>query len=305
MIRINASILRRDILDEILRVFRLPVSDFTRAVFLPIFGFPVNRFSEMVAEFDDKTARQGFRQATADLITRFIEKVEVAGAEYIPKEGPLLLVSNHPGTYDSLVISSNIPRDDYKILVGNIDFLRLLPNASNKLIFSYRADQTQARANVVRSSIQHLKEGGALLLFPSGRVDPDPAVQPGTLHSLRQWSRSVALILREAPQTRLMITFVSGVLEKRLLNNPLLFLQQEEWEKRRLAEFIQVIRQMLFRGRRIPQTQVSFTAPIEPSTWNDLKDTRSLMNDIQNRAKESFTKHMVYWKNRVDGYFQP
>ena len=301
----NVPVLRKDIFDEVLRVFNLPVSGFTRALLAPVFGVPVNRFAKIGSEFDRTTAMHGFRQAAKKLLPHFIEKISVSGEENIPKEGPLLLVANHPGAYDSLAISACIPRSDYKIVVGNIKFLKLLPNTSDNLIFSYHKDQTQARANVVRSSIQHLKQGGSLLIFPSGRVDPDPAVQPGTLQSLMKWSRSVAIMLREAPQTKLLITFVSGVLDNRLMNNPLLFLQREEWERRRLAEFIQVIRQLLLKGRRIPHTQVSFTPPIETGIWEGLQDTRKVMEGIQAHASELFIECMGYWKKRINSYFQP
>jgi hypothetical protein len=302
---INTSLLQNDIFDEVLKVFRLPPSGFARKIFSPIFGLPVNRFAKIGSEFDTNTARYGFCRAAQLLLPRFIEKLVVTGESNIPKEGPLLLVSNHPGAYDSLAISSCIPRDDYKIVVGNIDFLKLLPNARKNLIFSYQADQTQARANVVRSSIQHLKQGGALLIFPSGQVDPDPAVQPGAIQSLRNWSRSIALMLREAPQTKLLITFVSGVLDKHFVKNPFLRLQKEESDRRRLAEFIQVIRQLVFGGRRLPHTLVSFTPTIESSKWVDVRDTRSLIENIKTSACDLYYEQLKYWKNQLDGYFQP
>lgn len=299
---IEKATLRNDIFDEVLNAFGLQPNGFSRRLLAPFFGPPSSRFAEIGVEFDTNTYLHGFCQAAKALLPRFISETQVRGFEHIPTSGPLLVVSNHPGAYDSLVISSQIPRQDYKIVVGNIKFLKLLPNASQHLIFSHALNEAEARATVVRSSIRHLKGGGALLIFPSGQVDPDPAVMPGALQALAKWSRSIALMLKAVPQANLLMAFVSGVLEKRYAYNPLTRLRRDQMEQRRLAEFMQVMKQLVFGGNRIPTTQLSFAPPIKAEILNNLRDTRALMDEIKTRATDSMLEHIQHWKAKVNGY---
>ncbi len=76
-------------------------------------------------------------------------------------------------------------------------------------------DDDTLRANAVRRSIQHLKDGGAVLIFPSGQIDPDPAVLPGAREALEKWSKSIAIMLRRVPETRLVSAITSGVLHEK------------------------------------------------------------------------------------------
>ncbi len=41
----------------------------------------------------------------------------------------------------------------------------------------------------------------AVLIFPTGRIDPDPALSPEAVHDLGKWSPSIEIILRHVPQT--------------------------------------------------------------------------------------------------------
>lgn len=299
---IEKTTLRNDIFDEVLKAFGLQPNGISRRLLRPLFGPPTDHFADIGVEFDTTTSLHGFCQAAKDLLPRFIKDIHVRGFEQIPQTGPLLVVSNHPGAYDSLVISSQIPRRDYKIVVGNIKFLKLLPNASQHLIFSHAANEAEARATVVRSSIRHLKDGGALLIFPSGQVDPDPAIMPGALQALTNWSRSIALMLKSVPQANLLMAFVSGVLEKRYAYNPLTRLRRDATEQRRLAEFMQVMKQLVFGGNRISETQLSFAPPIKAEILNNLRDTRSQMEEIKRRATDSMIDHIGHWKSKINDY---
>jgi hypothetical protein len=101
------------------------------------------------------------------------------------------------------------------------------------------------RMVAIRAGIRHLQNGGALLIYPTGIVDPDPDISPGLEESLRTWSGSLDIFLRRAPPTRVVPAIVSSVLSRRYLNNPLAKIPKAAWEKRKLAEFIQVSHQMI------------------------------------------------------------
>ena len=44
------------------------------------------------------------------LLSQLVTGVTVRGAEAIPLTGPLIVVSNHPGAYDSVAILASLPR---------------------------------------------------------------------------------------------------------------------------------------------------------------------------------------------------
>src|SRR5688500_14285845 len=103
------------------------------------------------------------------------------------------------------------------------------------------ADETAAsRLGVLRSGVRHLRAGGALLTFPAGRIEPDPAVLPGAAASLEQWSASLALFARLVPDATIVPAIVSGVLSRAALRNPLIYIRRREQDRQWLAATLQV-----------------------------------------------------------------
>lgn len=98
----------------------------------------------------------------------------------IPAEGPLIVVANHPfGVLDGIAVGyiTSQVRKDFKLLahatLGRADALRpyLIPIA-------FDGDSSAVRANVEskRAALRHLDEGGAIVIFPAGRVSTAPKV---------------------------------------------------------------------------------------------------------------------------------
>lgn len=92
----------------------------------------------------------------------------------IPKKGPLIVTANHPhGLVDGMVLAELIGRvrQDYKILtrslltgVAEIDqFMIPVP-------FDHEPDALEKSIEMRKSAMEHLANGGALVLFPSGVV---------------------------------------------------------------------------------------------------------------------------------------
>ena len=69
-------------------------------------------------------------------------------------------------------------------------------------------------------------------------------------------------MLRKAPETQLSLAMVSGVLMKRFVHHPLTLLRQDPIARRRIAEFMQVIWQLITRKDPGVVTQISFAPPI-------------------------------------------
>jgi len=255
------------ITDEVFVALGLPPHGRLRYHLGPLFARPTRRFVQLLADFDKIVAQQGPCQAARGLLPRFADSIEVHGTEQIPRQGALLVASNHPGSVDGLLICANLQRDDLKVIASGIPFLKNLPATAEHLIFT-TADSHE-RMNAARASIRHLQEGGALLVYPSGLVDPDPCIHRGASEALQLWSRSLELFLRRVPETQVLVTIVRGVLSPGWARSPITWLRREGWKRRKLAEFFQVMEQMMFPGRTILQPRIDFASPLTLEGHND------------------------------------
>ena len=275
------------ILDEVFRVFKQSPESWVRRTFGPGLYIPAHRFASLAATFDRYVADYGFREAARRIISKYIQGFEAYNAENIPQEGPLLITSNHPGTIDSLVISASVPRPDLKIVATGIPFIHGLRNAADHLIYTPRKG-VHERMMVVREAIHHLKDGGAVLIFPSGRIDPDPALSPEAVNDLGRWSHSVELMLHQVPQTQVLLTVVSDVLSARWRWNPIIRLMGDDLKQRTVAEFLQVIQSIIFPYINRLSPRVTFSDPLTTDDLANLgegmldgmiEQTRALMAD--------------------------
>ena len=234
--------IRRDITAEIYRAAKVPDINWLKKALVPLVAAPVNRFSRLISEFDASVMNHGFVNASQLILKKLSGEVVATGQEFIPSDGPLIIASNHPGTYDGLAIISHLPRNDFRLIVSRIPFFQNLPNASKYLIFA--THDPSDRMDVIRKSVRHLQGGGSLLIFPSGRLDPDPSIYPDAGEGLKRWSRSIDVFLKKVPEAQLILTIASGVLSREFINHPFIKLFRNDHEQRRMMEFMQVIRQM-------------------------------------------------------------
>jgi hypothetical protein len=124
-----------------------------------------------------------------------------------------------------------------------------------------------------RSGLRHLQAGKALLLFPRGDVEIDPALSAEAAQGLARWSPSLEIYLRRVPETRLVIAIVSGVLSRRWFYHPALRIWKKAEQRQKVAEILQVAEQ-LFLSRNPPLSpRVSFSPPLEFSTAGRMKET--------------------------------
>lgn len=297
----NVSTLTKEITIEILSAFNLPQGEFWQNTIGPLFRKPAKRFSEIFAKFDQDCAAYGLSEAAKRLLPFFVESSKAIGTEHIPKSGPVLIASNHPGTIDGVSIIANSPRSDIKVIVGGMPFLQKLPVARQFTICSHRTDNA-VRANVVRSSIRHLREGGALLIFPSGQIDPDPAVLPGAKKSLEKWSKSIAIMLRQVPETQFVPAIASGVLHERFTRTPLTLLKKDGVGKRRIMEFIQVMRQMVFQEKLGITPLITFDRPFSLQDFGTFgkPDAEDILQRLVERAKELLDKHATFLEQSIE-----
>ena len=284
--------LRSYLTDEIVNAIGLSRRGRLRSLIEPLFWAPAQRFAELAASFDRRVSQTGFCEAARWVLPRFVKNVEVFDEENIPAEGPLIIASNHPGTIDSLAIAANLPRSDLKIIASGMPFMRGLSATARFLIYAPRPPEIHGRMNAVRQAIRHLLEGGSLLIFPSGGVDPDPEVLPGAQESLTKWSSSVEILLKKVPQAKLVLTIVSGVLSPACLRHPLTRLRKGLRERQLTAEIVQIV-QLMILGKKFNLTpRISFARPVTLEELGKEINTFGLQQTIIARARHAMTVHL-------------
>lgn len=275
--------LRRAISTEIIVALGLPRAGIFQRLLRPLVWLPAHRFGSLAAGFDRLVAGEGLPSAARWVLTQFVSDSRAIGAEAIPTAGPAILATNHPGSYDGFTILAHCPRADVKVIVSDVPILRGMYATSPHLI--YVSHDPHHRMVAFREAVRHLKAGGALLLFASAQVDPDPALLPGAREELAKWSDSLALFMRRVPKTQVVTTIVSGVLASSCYHHPLTRLRRGQRLKQFLAEFLQIGQQLVF-GRRFDlRPTVRFGAPISAADLGDGRDARAAMERILDEAR--------------------
>ena len=181
----------------------------------------VGRFVRDVAEMDAAIGRSGLAAGAEVLLPRYAGPVTLHGQDRVPARGPLVVAANHAGTVDAPALWRLLAsRDDLRIIALNRPILRAVPHLASRLL--HVEPEGGGRGELVRRVAEHLRSGGAVLTFPAGTIEPDPAVRPGdALASLTNWGRSVELFVRLVPDTTVLPVAVSGVISQRMLRHPL------------------------------------------------------------------------------------
>jgi hypothetical protein len=287
--------LSRSLLVELSGSIGFRDSRFIQNMLWPIFKPVTNALARIGLVFDKNVQDFGFSRAMGLALEDFASKVYSRGAEKIPSSGPLLVVSNHPGTYDSLVVTSKANRDDLNFISGDIPFLKTLPTANNH--FFCISEDITIRMIALRNAIRHIKSGGAMMLYGYGHIDPDPNVYPGAQECIDHWSPSIELLLKSNPQTCLVLSIVSHVVSLKWRNSILYHLRKDPLDRRRMVEFGQVIQQLLFPRSYLAKPMVSFSQPIGIQQLCREAGSDDILPAIISRAKVLLSDHIAWTKS--------
>jgi hypothetical protein len=295
MAEINTEIktLSDSLIKEIVNALGLPKTPFFQGIFNRVFHSATERLANIGLTTDRLLVQHGLQAAAKWMHSNFCKDVTIHGKEHIPAEGPLLIVSNHSGTYDSLVLASQIGREDLKIIASDISFFKRLPNIAKHIVFL--SDKITDRVAATRAGIRQLKDGGAFLIFGTGRIDPDPEVYPNAETFIERWSPSIDLFLRSVPEARMIVSIVSGVLSKRWGYHPITHLRRFDWEKRRLAEFGQVLQQLFFPGSLYLSPRISFAPPVTVEDLRKESPSDNLLPAVIERGKALLQEHFQHF----------
>jgi hypothetical protein len=277
---------------EVVTAIGLPRTERMVRLFRPVFHKPADRLAAIGVTADRMIASDGFPAAASWMLTNWCSRVTARGADSVPPVGPLLVISNHAGSYDTFVIASELGREDLKLISSDVPFLKHLPNASAHIIFL--SEKTQDRMTAARAGMRHLQEGGALLLYGTGLIDPDPEVYPDPEAWIDKWLPSIDLFLRVVPEAKVVISFISGVVAKRWAHHPITRIMHVEWQQRRLAEFSQVIQQLLSPGRLYLQPHISFSPPVSVEDLHRESLGDRLLPAVIARGKTMLAEHLTW-----------
>lgn len=273
---------------DLTKAFALPQTPATKRLIGWAFGNAAHRVAELGVGLDQVVAEGGLPAGGRWLLPHFVKGHSARGTEIIPTEGPLVVVSNHPAGVDSLVISSYITHSNYKAIIDDIPFFERLPHVRERVILAPVSEQASARIGTVRESLRHLRAGGSLLVFARGGIEADPAFMPNPDGEFDHWSRSLEIFLEHVPQTRVLVTIVSGVIAPASMNNVLTRLRKQRADRQRIAFMLQIVRQILS-GRELFQLtpRVTFGEVLEGAH-------RHMLDQVHESARRVLRQHMEW-----------
>ena len=286
--------LSESLIDEIVAAVGLPTTALTHTVCWHLFRNITDRLANLGASFDQIIKEMGLPAASAWALTHFCSDLQVHGSEFIPDQGPLLVVSNHPGTYDALALYANLEGHNIRSVSTVIPFLNLLPNARHHFLFTPRHD-VRERMLVFRNAIKHLQSGGTVVYFGSGHRDPDPAVYPGAGRSINNWLNVFDTFFKYVKDLKLLQKNASGVVYAKWVNHPITWFRRKQIDKQRLAEFGQVITQLRKPGKLMMTPRVSIGKPFSEHDLRQVVGPDKLYPAVIERAKLLFLESSSHY----------
>ncbi len=120
---------------------------------------------------------QSFWGKALDLLEIDLQTPDAQIAQ-IPETGPLVVVANHPhGLVDGMVLAELVGRvrSDFKILTRSL--LTNVPEIQYHMLpvsFPHEPDAARMNIEMRKRAMEHLAEGGVIILFPAGGVATAP-----------------------------------------------------------------------------------------------------------------------------------
>ncbi len=99
----------------------------------------------------------------------------IYGAENVPQDGPLVVVSNHASDFDPPIVSNCVGRPVAFMAKEELFHIPVLKQAI-ELYGAYPVKRGSADRNAIRAALSHLEKGWAVGLFLQGTRTPDARI---------------------------------------------------------------------------------------------------------------------------------
>ncbi|MBI4037757.1 1-acyl-sn-glycerol-3-phosphate acyltransferase [Candidatus Curtissbacteria bacterium] len=199
---------------------------------LPLF-FKIPKISSSFRSLEDNIKEKGLQSGVAHFLSSLGTEIEVIGLNREVKETlltrPVLVIANHPNSFDPLAILSALPPREDAYVVLSSDFYESMPSFGTYAIPVYIRNQTAKsewshlklalkrvffgksltreeektrNQNSLNLTSRKLTEGGSVLMFPS----------PGKAIGEEKWKRGVGMVLKTTANTNLKIVmaYITG-----------------------------------------------------------------------------------------------
>ena len=142
-----------------------------------------------------------FIRATWRPFATFLHPLRVEGLENLPKDQPVLLCANHSSAVDPILLICAM-RQDFPLRIMAKKQLMKIPvvGAFLRAIGVFGVDRGNSDIAAVKTSIQSLRDGWNLLVFPEGtRVkEPGDPVYTGRKGTAEEYQSNAEEIMRRA-----------------------------------------------------------------------------------------------------------
>ncbi|GBF11683.1 lysophospholipid acyltransferase family protein [Tepidibacillus infernus] len=105
-------------------------------------------------------------------------KLKVYGVKNIPKEGPLILISNHISNFDPVVIACSVNRKVHFMAKKELFDIPILGSFLKK-VGQFPINRGGSDRKAIKTALDLLKEQEVLGIFPEGTRSKDKELKPG------------------------------------------------------------------------------------------------------------------------------
>ncbi len=243
------------VMHELLWALKVQDKPLAKALLKLVLDPPARKFTRLLLELEQAVAAQGPAYGARKISRYFFDDLTVHGAEHIPQEGACIIAANHPGGMDFLAQIEAARRDDLRVISSDVNFMRPLPGLNQYLVPI--SSDARSRYAALRETLAHLRDGGMLLLYPTGSIDPDPHYFRNAQDHLARWSRSLAVYLQKGAPLQVVPAITSQAISEKILFSRLVMRQKRRVDRQRAAEFLQTMNMMYLKGQRL-NLKVSF-----------------------------------------------
>ncbi len=107
----------------------------------------------------------------------FLFKTRCYGVRNVPREGGVLLVSNHQSYMDPVLVTMALPREGNYMARDTLFHNRLF-SLLIRSVNAFPVRRNEADIGAIKETLRRLKNGRLVLLFPEGTRTPDGRIGP-------------------------------------------------------------------------------------------------------------------------------